>query len=236
MMLARLQQSDEVDTGPHSARPATERLCVATRTVKPIADMIRFVVGPDGAVVPDLKRKLPGRGIWITATRQALADAVKRKTIRAAFKRDLKVDAELVATTERLMERAVVDALAICGKAALAVAGFAKVETALAREPVVALLHAAEAAPDGVRKLDSALQRLRDDPDRVRIVTDLTSDQLDLALARPNVIHAALLAGSASDTFLERHARLTRYRTGIEPGAAQRRGRTGKAEDQERND
>jgi len=232
-MLARLQQNDiETDTGPHGVRPVTERMCVATRTVKPIDEMIRFVVAPDGSVVPDLKRKLPGRGVWITATREALAEALKRRAIGGAFKRDLRVDAGLVAMTDRLLERSMFDALAMCAKAAQGVVGFTKVEAALAREPVVALLHAAGAAADGVRKLDSALQRRgSDEAARIRLITDLPADQLDLAMARSNVVHAALLAGSASDTFLVRHARLTRFRTGIAPGAGHEHGPAGEVED-----
>lgn len=213
-MLARLQQSD-LDTGPHGGRPVTERLCLATRAVKPITEMIRFVLAPDGSLVPDLKRKLPGRGIWITATRAALLEAVKRKAIRAAFKRDLRVGPELADLTEGMLEHALFDALAIARKASLTIAGFAKVEAALAREPVIALLHAAGAAPDGVRKLDAAAQRRPESGDRVRIIAELPGEQLDLALARPNVVHAALLTGSASDTFLVRHARLMRFRTGM---------------------
>jgi predicted RNA-binding protein YlxR (DUF448 family) len=213
-MLAALHDSiADADTGPRNH--GRERLCIATRTVKPVDAMIRFVVAPDGSAVPDLKRKLPGRGIWVTATRDALAQAIKRKAFGAGFKRTVQVDAGLVALTDRLLEQSVLDALAICGKASLAVAGFVKVEAALAREPVVALLHASGAAPDGVRKLNAALQRrFGDGADQVRIVSDFSSNQLDLALARPNVVHAALLMGSASDTFLARHARLIRFRTG----------------------
>ena len=236
-MLAGLHDHDDgdADAGPRVRGSVTERMCVATRTVKPVGEMIRFVVAPDGAVVPDLKRTLPGRGIWITATRDALAEAIRRKAIRAGFKRDVRVDAALVGLTDRLLERAVLDALAICGKASLAVSGFAKVAAALAREPVVALLHAAGAAPDGVRKLDAALQRRFGDAGRVRIIRDFASDQLDLAIARPNVVHAALLAGSASKTFLARHARLTRFRTGASPDGNDGRRRTEGSEGQERN-
>ena len=75
--------------------------------------MIRFVVGPDGAAVPDLKRRLPGRGIWITATWQALRSAITRKAFARAFKRDVRLAPDLVETTERLLERAALDALAI---------------------------------------------------------------------------------------------------------------------------
>src|SRR4029077_6552980 len=78
----------ELDTGPRA--PQLERMWVATRTVKPVADMIRFVIGPEGEAVPDLKRKLPGRGVWVTATQEVLADAIKRKALARGFKRDVR--------------------------------------------------------------------------------------------------------------------------------------------------
>ena len=148
----------ELDSGPRAQD--VERLCVATRTVRPVADLIRFVVGPDGEAVPDLKRKLPGRGVWVTATQDALGDAIKRKVFARGFKRDVRLPPDLLERTERLLEQSALDALAIAAKAAV-VSGFAKVETALLRDQVVALLHAAEAAPDGVKKLDAALRRRR---------------------------------------------------------------------------
>jgi uncharacterized protein len=204
----------ELDTGPQGGSRAhgLERMCVATRTVKPVADMIRFVVGPDGEAVPDLKSKLPGRGVWVTATQDALADAIKRKALVRGFKREVRLPADLVARTEQLLERSALDALAMAGKAGLAVTGFAKVDAALAHDRVVALLHAAEASPDGVRKLDAA--RHRSPLASLPVIDSLTSAQLDLALGRPNVIHAALLAGPASDTVLARLRRLERFRTG----------------------
>jgi predicted RNA-binding protein YlxR (DUF448 family) len=200
----------ELDSGPHARE--RERLCVATRTVRPISELIRFVVGPDGAAVPDIKGKLPGRGVWVTATQAAIGEAVKRKVFARGFKRDVRQTPDLVSSTERLLERAVLDALAMTGKGGLAATGFAKVEAALAHARVVVVLHAAEAAADGVRKLNAAAQRRpQGPPPEIQI---LTSAQLDLALNRPNVIHAALLAGPASDTFLARLRRLERFRTG----------------------
>jgi hypothetical protein len=200
----------ELDTGPRAHE--LERLCVATRTVKPVADMIRFVVGPDGEAVPDLKHKLPGRGVWVTSTQDALTDAIKRKAFVRGFKREVRLPADLVARTDRLLERAALDALAIAGKAGLVATGFVKVETVLRQDEVVALIHATDAAPDGVRKLDAGLRRKS--PGSIVVIGSLTSAQLDLALGRSNVIHAALLAGPPSDTFLARSRRLERFRTG----------------------
>jgi predicted RNA-binding protein YlxR (DUF448 family) len=204
---------DTLDAGPRKTAPGSERFCAATGEVKPVAELIRFVVAPDGAVVPDLKRRLPGRGLWITATRHALATAIARKAFARGFKRDVRVSAELLAATERLLERAALDALAMAHKAGKLTTGFAKVEAALARAPVVALLHAAEAHSDGVRKLAGALGS-RPERAEIAVIRAFTSTQLDLALGRANVVHAALLAGPESDTFLARTARLDCFRAG----------------------
>src|ERR1700676_3111972 len=91
----------DLDAGPRAQE--LERMCVATRTVRPVTDMIRFVVGPDGEAVPDLKNKLPGRGIWVTASRDALGEAIKKRAFGRGFKRDVRVPADLVERTEGLL-------------------------------------------------------------------------------------------------------------------------------------
>jgi predicted RNA-binding protein YlxR (DUF448 family) len=213
-MLAETHQ-DELDAGPRKGGPGTERLCAVTRTVKPVEELIRFVIGPDG-VVPDLKRKLPGRGLWITADKLTLKDAVTRNVFARGFKRDIRATAELIDRTELMLQRAVLDALAIAGKAGSVLTGFAKVEAAIAREPIVGLIHASDASHDGGAKLAGAL-RHRPDGDRIPTIKTFTTAQLDLALGRSNVVHAALLAGPANDTVLARLARLERFRSGA-PG------------------
>jgi uncharacterized protein len=216
-MLA-MAQDDELDPGATKLVPGMERTCALTRALKPVDDMIRFVVGPGDEVVPDLKRKLPGRGVWVTATHAALDDAVKRNVFARAFKRSVRVAAGLPAATEYLLEQSTLDALAIAGKAGQVIGGFAKVEAAIGRDDLKALIHAADAGTDGKRKLDAALQRENREKSReIAIVAGLTGAQLDLALNRPNVVHAALLAGPVSDTFLARAKRLERFRTGNSP-------------------
>ena len=185
---------------------------MATRAVRPVEHMIRFVIAPNGEAVVDLKQNLPGRGVWVTATRSALDRALKANAFARGFRRDVRLAGDLVPRTERLLENAALDALAVARKAGLVAMGFAQVETALKREAVIALLHAAEAAPDGVKKLDSALKQSRQSRS-VRIIRILTTGQLDLALGRPNVIHAAVLAGRASETFMARLRRLERFRS-----------------------
>jgi predicted RNA-binding protein YlxR (DUF448 family) len=213
-MLAVTQMS-ELDRGTTSVAPGAERMCALTREVKPVDELIRFVLSPDGEVVPDVKRKLPGRGLWISGTRAAVTEAVKRNAFARGFKRELRIGADLAATTERLLERSALDALAIAGKAGQVVTGAAKVEAALARDDLIALIHASEASADGKRKLNAALERKKaEKPRETTIIETFSGEQLDLALSRPNVVHAALLAGPGAETFLARTRRLERFRTG----------------------
>jgi uncharacterized protein len=213
-MLALADPAD-LDNGPRTNRSGTMRMCAVSREVRPIDDLIRFVVAPSGEVIADLKRKLPGRGLWVSASRKAVAESVRRNQFSKGFKRDVRVLPTLAADTENLLVRSLIEALAMAAKAGQAVAGFAKVESALAQHQAVALIHAADGAADGIRKLDAILRQNPGKPAESReipVVNVLTSEQLDLALGRSNVIHAALLAGSASKTFLSRSQTLVRYR------------------------
>jgi predicted RNA-binding protein YlxR (DUF448 family) len=215
-MLATAQSNEkdsELDRGAISVAHGTERCCALTRDLKPVSAMIRFVVGPAGEAVPDIKRKLPGRGIWITSTRVAIEEAIKRNVFARGFKRDVRVTKDLAAQTERLLESAALDALAMAGKAGCVIGGFAKVEATIDRDNVLALIHASDAAADGKRKLDAALHRnTSEKPGEIAVIDAFTGTQLDLALNRPNVVHAALLAGPGSETFLARVLRLERFR------------------------
>src|SRR5436190_6614524 len=216
-----LAHADIDDTGPRQARGATERTCVVTRAVRPVGELIRFVVAPDGAVVPDLKRRLPGRGVWITATRAALDEAVKRNVFARSLKREVRAASGLDAQVERQLESAALDALGIAHKAGRVAIGFGRTETALAAvPPVAAILSASDASPDGARKIAAAAARRKTDenPGEIPVVSAFTSLQLDLAFGRSNVVHAALLAGPASNGFLARCQSLERFRM-IDPGA-----------------
>jgi len=209
------EQDDDLDRGATGVAPGTMRTCALSRELKPVADMIRFVVGPSGDVVADVKRKLPGRGLWIAATRTAIEQAVKRNVFPRGFKRDVTVARDFAAEVDRLLERSALDALAIAAKAGQVVTGFAKVEAALDRDDLKALVHASDGAADGKRKLDTVLQRNKaGKPREIATIEAFSGTQLDLALNRPNVVHAGLLAGPGSETFLARAVRLERYRTG----------------------
>jgi uncharacterized protein len=217
----------DLDNGPRTDRSATMRMCAVTRQVRPIDELIRFVVSPSGEVVPDLKRKLPGRGLWVSASHQAVAEAARRNQFSKGFKRDVRATPTLAADTESLLVRSAIEALAMAAKAGQVISGFSKVEGALeqrqaqkqargqAQGSVQALIHAADGAADGIRKLDAIARQnagINDKYCEMPVITALTSEQLDLALGRSNVIHAALLAGPASKTFLSRSQILVRYR------------------------
>jgi predicted RNA-binding protein YlxR (DUF448 family) len=192
---------------PRKTEP-TERTCIVTREQKPVAAMIRFVVAPDGEVVADLRRRLPGRGVWVTAKSALVATAEKKHLFQRGFGEPVKVAPGLAERVAAQLEAAAESALSLARKAGSAVAGFGKVEAALAGGTVVGLVHAREASPDGVAKLRAAAKRTGLAPE---IVGVFRSEQLDLAFGRANVIHAALLAGPASDNVLARVRALTAF-------------------------
>jgi len=176
----------------------------------PEARLIRFVAGPDGEVVPDLRRRLPGRGAWVTASADAVRTAEKKKLFGRALQAQVSVTPGLADRIETQLEAAVGSALSLARKAGNVVSGFAKVEAALAKGGVVALVHAADAAGDGVRKLTALARRRGETVPALR----LKREQLDLAFGEANVVHAALLAGPASDNVLSRAVALAAFRGG----------------------
>jgi predicted RNA-binding protein YlxR (DUF448 family) len=192
----------------------TERQCAVTREVQPVSSLIRFVLDPEGQVVPDLKRVLPGRGVWVTASSDVVAVAEKdrKKVFGRGFKTEVSVEPGLAERVDALMEKSALQALSMTRKAGELITGYSKVDAALRRDPVAGLIHASDAAEDGVRKLAAVAAGRNEEANGCQIVRLFDSDQLDLALGRSNVIHAALLAGQASENFLSRVRDLERFR------------------------
>lgn len=196
------------------------RTCVVTREEGPPETMIRFVLDPAGNVTPDLRRKLPGRGVWTRTSAKVVAEAVRRRAFERGFKTKATAPDGLVALVDRLMETDCLQALAMANKAGLVVTGFAKVEAEIASGAVAALFHAVDGGADGKRKLGQALRRRFGDAPPGEIET-FDSRQLDLALGRTNVIHAALRTGPASTGLVARCAKLQEFRAdGPGPAAA----------------
>ena len=193
------------------------RLCAVSRAQKPPEELIRFVLGPDGAVTPDLACRLPGRGIWVDATRETIETAIRRKVFARGLKEAACVPADLPDLIEKLMARRVAEAMSLANKAGLLTSGFAKVEDAIAHGKAAVLIHAADGAPDGRAKLDRKFKGLHG-PERAEDATvcELTGIELDLAIGRSNVVHAAASEGGASQRILQEAKRLKRYRSGSE--------------------
>jgi uncharacterized protein len=211
-------------------RQEPERTCIVTREAKAPAELIRFVLGPDNQVFPDLRNKLPGRGAWVTARAAVVETAVKRRLFSRAFKTEAKASSTLAQDLDAALLVDLRQSLALANKAGAVVTGFTKVEAAIAAEkPIVAVMHAAEAAEDGRRKLAGALRkRFGDAISGVPVIDVLPGAELDLALGRSHVIHAGLVAGAGSDGFLMRWHRLCAYRgatgadqAGYPPGAGE---------------
>ena len=196
-----------------------ERTCIVTRQTLPADALIRFVVAPDGTVVADLRRRLPGRGVWVTADADHVERAERKGLLSRAFDGPARVEPGLAERVETLLTAAAVGALSLARKAGGVVSGFAKVEAALARDSVVGLIHAAEASADGASKLDSQARR-RFGEGGLPIIRSLTAADLDLAFGRTNVIHAALFAGQASTNLLARIRDLDRFRGNRAPHGA----------------
>ena len=198
-----------------------ERSCVVSRVVKPADELIRFVVGPDGMLTPDLRRKLPGRGVWTSLSARTVAEALKRKAFERSLKTKVTVPPDLVDMIDALMLRDAQQALAMANKAGLVQTGFSKVEAVAEAGRCKAVIEASDGAEDGRRKIGQALRRVelareeaRLKPRTLPIVAIFASEDLELALGRPHVIHAALAPGPAAEGFLSRWRRLVRYRTG----------------------
>jgi len=192
------------------------RLCAATRLARPLDELIRFVAAPDGSLVPDLARELPGRGVWVLAEKQAVDAAVKQRVFDKSLKRQLKVPRELSSQVEDLLLKRAIGALALANKAGLVTTGFAQVEEALEKQPILALVHGADAAAGGSLRLTRKFTAISSASGRrPRVIDILSVEQMSLAIGRPNVVHAALEHGGAAEKFLSEAERLARYRRGI---------------------
>jgi len=183
-----------------------ERKCIATGEVHPVASLVRFVVGPDGEIVPDILGKLPGRGIWVSADRDALDKAVARKLFARAAKASVLVPEGLVAEVERQIARRVVDLIALARKSGQAVAGYEKVKGWLQMEEAEVLIQAVDGSGRGKSKLST--------PHFGRYIGWLTADELGQAFGRQMVIHAALASGGLGARVVEEAQRLKGIRVG----------------------
>ena len=198
--------------GHNKERGDAERKCIVTGEVQPKAGLIRFVVGPDDQVVPDVLGKLPGRGMYVTADRATLDKAGKGQFARSA-KKAVKVPDGLADMVEAQLARRTVDLIALARKAGLAVCGFEKVKGWLAGgENVRVLVQASDGSDRGKSKLWT--------PEGARYFGCLTAAELGLAFGRQTVIHGALATGGLSNRVVEEATKLRGLRENGGDGAS----------------
>ncbi len=180
-------------------------MCIVTRESADDDSLLRFVLSPEGVVTPDLARKLPGRGVWVTLSRKVLAEAVKKQAFALGFGAAVRSDADLPDRVGQLLRQQALSRLMLARKAGKAVSGSMKVESALTKGPVAVLIHAVEAQPDGCRKLDRLAQP------KTLVSRAFTADEMDLAFGRPNVIHAAVASGGIAAGMAECIRRMQKF-------------------------
>lgn len=190
-----------------------ERTCIVTRRRGEPDELIRFVAGPDSAVVPDLKRTLPGRGCWVTADRAHVDRAAAKNMFSRALKSEVTVPPDLGGMVDALLVKGVLGALGLARKAGSVALGAAKVEAAVRTGKAALVLHAQEASDDGLRKITQARRAtVHLGGPAIPAYKLFSQAELGLALGGTNVIHAAVLAQDAGRAVLKRVVALDRYR------------------------
>ncbi len=202
---------------PRRAAPPL-RQCALTRAEKPAEDMLRFVAGPDGAIAPDVTGKLGGRGVWLTANRAVVEQAVKRNVFAKSLKMQTKAPVDLADMIERQLLDRIRQALSFANKAGLVTTGFTKVEKAIEAGKVVLLIVAVDGAEDGADKLRRKFIAIATAANRPAMLSKaLRIADLSLAIGRPNVVHAALAEGGQCRAFHRECLRYERYQASDQP-------------------
>ena len=195
-----------------------ERRCALTHEVKPAAELIRFVVGPDDVLVPDTDAKAEGRGVWLSVGEKIVVEAIKKKAFAKSLKTNVTVPDDLPALTRLRLEQRFVSALQMARKSGQLLTGAMKVKAALETGHAVALITATDAAEDGKKKMLATLKASSKAAEELGLPGAnrphfelLDSVQLGLALGIENVIHAAPTQGAAGEAAVKRAEKLARY-------------------------
>lgn len=196
-----------------------DRTCIVTRQSGPADRMIRFVADAQGVVTPDLKARLPGRGCWVTAERRQLRKAMEKNLFARALKAGVTVPDSLDETVDSLLVSSLTGMLAMARKAGQLVTGAGKVEAAIRSGQAIAVMHATDAASDGVRKMDQARRAaVASGSPAIGSFRLLDADEMAIVMTDRNIIHLAVLAGQAGEGVVKRAKMLDRYRNGAENG------------------
>ena len=191
--------------GQQKDRSEIRRKCIVSGEVCPTEELIRFVVGPEAKIYPDLGQKLPGRGIWVRADRASIEKAVQKGLFSRGAKMRVSVDPALVDQVESLVQQRLLQAVSMARKTGRAICGLEKVKAALVSGEADVLLQAS----DGSERGKSALRPPNGEDSRIEA---LTGAELGLAFGRDNVIHAAILSGGFTNRVLFEAGRLKALR------------------------
>lgn len=207
--VADIGMTEQTLSEASSKDDARERRCIVSGEVLPEGRLIRFVAAPDATVAPDVARKLPGRGIWVEATRAAVSHAAAKGLFSRSAKTKLDPGPDLAGLVERLLSRRCLDGLGLARREGALVQGFEKTQVAVRSGKAAWLVEARDGAPDGRDKLmRSALAA----PRPVEVCGAFEAVELGLALGLDNVIHLALLAGRRAERWSEDVHRLAGFR------------------------
>ncbi|WP_019222207.1 RNA-binding protein [Bartonella rattaustraliani] len=190
-----------------------ERTCIVTRKNASAEMLIRFVLGPNNQIVPDLKSHLPGRGVWVCAHHSTVKAAVKQKAFKKSFKTNVEVAPNLAHIIDTLLLKAALSSLSMARKAGVIVTGATKVDAAIRSGQVILVLHAKETTEDGKRKIAQAIHTIQQQIRRnIKTISLFTSDEMQIVFGANPVMHAALLDTKATEGFLKTIHKLIAYR------------------------
>lgn len=207
--------------GTEKQRREKERRCIISRQAGTAAEMIRFVAGPEGLLVPDIKGNLPGRGAWVFARRALVEEAVKRKAFARALKQAVQTPADLAAQVDKLLLQAAMANLSLARRSGAVITGAGKVDAAIRAGQAVMVLHAAEAAADGRRKRAQAVHARQSGggadkavkgQESIKILSPFTAEELQPAFGADKVMHIAITKDRGAAGFIKAMARLVTYR------------------------
>jgi uncharacterized protein len=190
-------EAEEAEAGPL-------RRCVVTRESLPKPALVRLVVGPGGALLPDIEGRLPGRGLWITARRDIVERALSKRLLQRAAGAEIAVPPDLADRIQALLRRRCLDLIGLARRAGQAVAGYEKVKAVLERDEAALLVQAADGSPEQRGKL-------RARTDRTASVALFTRAELAEIFGRETAVHAAILPGTLAERLRQECGRLAGF-------------------------
>ncbi|MDZ4735296.1 MAG: RNA-binding protein [Rhodospirillaceae bacterium] len=198
-------ESDETVARMPARRP--QRRCIVSRSTAPKTGLLRCVVGPDGTLVPDASERLPGRGFWVTADRDVIETALKKRNFEKVAGGAVRVPADLADQAAAQVERQCLALLGLARRAGVAVTGHDRVAAMIGKGRAGILLSASDGAADGKRRLEAAAGD-------VPVVGLFDRDALSAAFGSGNVVHAAIERGNMAARILRETTRLAALRDG----------------------